>query len=390
MNRRFATGWKLQAKAFRDPLEVYTCRPDLAGLTPDTLSYTADKGFVELLARLGVTLFVTREYENLVVALQAGTGKLEQTFLPVPHPSGIAADRKERCLYLAATRNPNQIIEFRPIAATIPRREGGTKQPRPVMAMVRKKYYPGCYYFHDLALIGGRLHAASVGMNGIIRVNLDSPYTEPLAWFPKCTAKRNGEPITTANHIQLNSIAAGADLSRSFFSASGEAVSSRRPGHLNYPVDQRGVIFSGASREVVARGLTRPHSTKLHNGRLWVDNSGYGEFGWIENEGFCALTKLPGWTRGLCFIDDIAFVGVSRVLTKFRRYAPGLKGSRQLCGIFAVSVKSGAVLGSLIWPAGNQIFGIDYLPTGTAEGFLRKSLASNTRFASDISYNGTC
>src|SRR5207253_8648852 len=98
-------------------------------------------------------------------------------------------------------------------------------------------------------------------------------------------------------HTQLNSIAAGSDLKNSFFSASCDRISSRRPGHKNFPVDGRGVIFSGATREPMARGLTRPHSARLHERKVWVDNSGYGEFGFIEDEQLSVISKLPGWTR---------------------------------------------------------------------------------------------
>ena len=52
--------------------------------------------------------------------------------------------------------------------------------------------------------------------------------------------------IIDRNVIQLNSIAPGADLAASYFSASSDRVSARRPGHRNYPVNRRGVIFSGA------------------------------------------------------------------------------------------------------------------------------------------------
>jgi uncharacterized protein (TIGR03032 family) len=133
-------------------------------------------------------------------------------------------------------------------------------------------------------------------------------------------------------------------------------------------VDRRGVIFSGATREPIARGLTRPHSARLANGRLWVDNSGYGELGTIESGRFEPVARLPGWTRGLCFVGGVAFVGTSRVIPRFRGYAPGLDVASSVCGVHAVEVASGRVLGSLEWPVGNQIFALDWVPSGVASG----------------------
>ena len=68
-----------------------------------------------------------------------------------------------------------------------------------------------------------------------------------------------GQPALDVNYIQLNSIAAGRTVEESFFSASADAITPRRPGHRDYPVDGRGVVFSGATREpIVASGNRDP------------------------------------------------------------------------------------------------------------------------------------
>ena len=169
-------------------------------------------------------------------------------------------------------------------------------------------------------------------------------------------------PALRSELLQLNSIAAGPSLSKSFFTASTDRISTRRPGHQNFPVDKRGLIFSGATREPVVTGLTRPHSARLYRRRLWVDNSGYGELCVVNGNGFETVTRLPGWTRGLCFQKSIAFVGTSRVIPRFRQYAPGLNVQQSECGVHAVDIQSGKILGSLIWPKGNQIFSIEAAP----------------------------
>jgi uncharacterized protein (TIGR03032 family) len=170
------------------------------------------------------------------------------------------------------------------------------------------------------------------------------------------------------NWIQLNSIGAGHDLASSYFTASAAGMSARRPGHLNFPVDRRGVVFSGQTREPVASGLTRPHSARLYGERVWVDDSGYGGFGYIDDGRLEVVAMLPGWTRGLCLCERTAFVGTSRVIPRFAQYAPGLDPQRSRCGISAVDLDSGRVLGSLHWPAGNQIFAIDWIHRSRSAG----------------------
>src|SRR6185503_17047718 len=151
-------------------------------------------------------------------------------------------------------------------------------------------------------------------------------------------------PRLDRNYLQLNSVAAGETLAASYFGASAAVPSRRRPGHLNFPVDRRGVVFSGATREVVGVGLTRPHSARIFRSEVWVDNSGYGELGRMVAGRFEPVIRLPGWTRGLFFADDIAFVGTSRVLPKYRHYAPGLEPERCQTGIHAVEVKTGTIV----------------------------------------------
>jgi uncharacterized protein (TIGR03032 family) len=270
-------------------------------------------------------------------------------------------------VYIASTRNPNQIYDLVPVIGQFPRLDVNIESQKNLpLVPVRSRFFPGCLYIHDLVLIGGRLYANAVGQNAIVLLHDDGKYQR--VWWPRCIEIDSG-PIFGQNHIQLNSIAAGIDVESSYFSASTDKISARRPGHKNFPVDKRGVIFSGKTREVVVRGLTRPHSVRMHTGQIWVDNSGYGEIGIADNGCFVPVAQLQGWTRGLCFYKNIAFVGTSRVLPRFRQYAPGLNVDLSLCGIHALNTESGNILGSLIWPYGNQIFAVDWALREAFSGF---------------------
>jgi uncharacterized protein (TIGR03032 family) len=209
------------------------------------------------------------------------------------------------------------------------------------------------------------LHGNAVGQNAVVRFEPDGRHTR--VWWPKAIETR-GTPDFARNYLQLNSIAAGPDLERSYFSASADAPSSRRPGQRHFRVDGRGVVFSGASREPIARGLTRPHSARLSGGHVWVANSGYGEVGVVHDGGFEARTRLPGWTRGLGFAGHVAFAGTSRVLPRFRQYAPGLELDESICGVHALDTRTGRVLGSVLWPFGNQIFAVEPIPARATRG----------------------
>jgi uncharacterized protein (TIGR03032 family) len=75
-----------------------------------------------------------------------------------------------------------------------------------------------------------------------------------------------------------------------------------------------GLVLEVASGETVAASLSMPHSPRLHHGRLWLVQSGTGEFGHVDlmTGRFEPVCFLQGFARGLAFLGDHAVVGVSR------------------------------------------------------------------------------
>jgi uncharacterized protein (TIGR03032 family) len=355
------------ANEWRDPVAVAAQWSEAGQAEPGIFTMAARGEFWSVIEQLGITLVVSREYEHLLLALSSRAGRPHVTFLRLPHPSGITFDTGRKVLFAASTRNPNQLYEFEPAVGMLKRSDD---QPADVadcpLVPVRTRYLPGCSYIHDLAMIGGELYANSVGQNVVLRLG---ERAMSAAWWPRSIDRSEG-PDTQRNYIQLNSIAAGDTVETSYFSASGEMPGAFVPGDADYPVDGRGVIFAGATREVMMRGLTRPHSARIHDGRVWVDNSGYGQLAVSDGaDGYEIVTRLPGWTRGLTFAGHIAFVGTSRVIPRFRQYAPGLDVDASSCAIHAIDTRTGDVLGSLDFPTGNQIFAIESFPESWSRGF---------------------
>ncbi len=62
-----------------------------------------------------------------------------------------------------------------------------------------------------------------------------------------------------------------------------------------------GVVIDVASGEIVASGLSMPHSPRLYDGRLWLLNSGTGEFGTVdrgERRVHAGLLSAPAMRAG--------------------------------------------------------------------------------------------
>lgn len=75
-----------------------------------------------------------------------------------------------------------------------------------------------------------------------------------------------------------------------------------------------GCIVDIESNEVVATGLSMPHSPRVYRDRLWVLDSGTGYFGYVDlaSGAFERVTFCPGYPRGLAFVDKYAVIALSR------------------------------------------------------------------------------
>ncbi len=116
-----------------------------------------------------------------------------------------------------------------------------------------------------------------------------------------------------------------------------------------------GVVIDVPSGETVARGLSMPHSPRLHGGELYVLNSGAGEFGSVDlaSGKFEPICFCPGYARGLAIHGHFAVIGLSTC--RENRTFSGLplddalavKNVAPRCGLLVVDLRSGDVVHSL-------------------------------------------
>ena len=110
-----------------------------------------------------------------------------------------------------------------------------------------------------------------------------------------------------------------------------------------------GVVMDVNSNEVVARDLSMPHSPRWHQGKLWLLNSGTGEFGHIELETgrFVPVSFCAGYMRGLYFHGDFALIGTSK--PRHNKTFSGLALDENLksrkaearCGVQVIDLRTG-------------------------------------------------
>ena len=114
-----------------------------------------------------------------------------------------------------------------------------------------------------------------------------------------------------------------------------------------------GVVIDCDTGEILCEGLSMPHSPRLHDGRLWVLNSGAGEFGFVDlaTGRFEPVAFGPGYARGLAFAGGRAVIGLSQA--RENRTFSGLPLDEALaardveprCGLAVVDLVSGDMSG---------------------------------------------
>lgn len=113
-----------------------------------------------------------------------------------------------------------------------------------------------------------------------------------------------------------------------------------------------GCVIDIQSNEIVASGLSMPHSPRVYRDKLWLLNSGRGHFGFIDRATgiFEKVAFCPGYARGLTFHDDYAIVGLSR--SRENKTFSGLELDNNLksgdaearCGVQVIDLRSGDVV----------------------------------------------
>ena len=112
-----------------------------------------------------------------------------------------------------------------------------------------------------------------------------------------------------------------------------------------------GCVIDIATKEVILSGLSMPHSPRFYQGKLWLLNSGAGEFGYVDLQAgkFEPVTFCPGYVRGLAFWSNFAIVGVSKPRDKsFTGLALedklAQKQAAARCGLLVIDLNSGNII----------------------------------------------
>ncbi len=127
-----------------------------------------------------------------------------------------------------------------------------------------------------------------------------------------------------------------------------------------------GILMDIDSNEIILDGLSMPHSPRWYQDRLWFLESGTGGLNVYDPDKKESITvaTLPGFTRGLDFLGNLAFIGLSKV--RETAVFSGIPLTKEIpertCGVYVVDITSGEIVAFLRFETGvEEIFAVNIL-----------------------------
>lgn len=349
---------------------------ELAGAIPDATARSGAPDFEplplqsvhtdslpQLLDQLGVSLLATTYQVGKLVVLRSKDGVLNTHFRQFWQPMGLAVAGDRLAIGTAL-----EIWEYHNVPAVARGLDLGGQHD--ACFLPRSSLTTGDIQIHEMAWGRPVNHEAKI-----------SEGCEPELWFVNtrfsclCTRDRSHSfvpqwqpPFISAlapeDRCHLNGLCM-IDGRPAFVTALGETDT---PAGWRANKKSGGVLMEVETGEVLLRGLSMPHSPRWHAGKLWVLESGTGSVGYVEpvTGRYQRIAELPGFTRGLDFFGNYAFVGLSQV-----RDSAVFSGipiadrpvSERCSGVWVLDINTGKTVAYLKFEESLQeIFAVQVLP----------------------------
>jgi uncharacterized protein (TIGR03032 family) len=308
--------------------------------------------FPALLRQIGASLLVTTYQAGKLVLVRDEGDHLNTHFRAFPAPMGmaLAGDR-------LAVGTKVQVWEFVDVPAVTARLDPPDRHD--ACFLPRSSHVTGNIQGHEMAWdAGGALWVVNTRFSCLC--TLDGSASFAPRWRP---------PFVTAleptDRCHLNGLGM-VDGRPRYVTALGET-----DGPMGWRDNKArgGILMDVASGEVITRGLSMPHSPRWYAGRLWVCESGAGTLGSIDrNTGkYEPIAEVPGFTRGLDFAGNLAFVGLSQVresaVFSGIPITERLTEEERTCGVCVIDLTTGQVVALLRFEtAVQEVFAVTVLP----------------------------
>jgi uncharacterized protein (TIGR03032 family) len=308
--------------------------------------------FPELLRRLGASLLVTTYQAGKLVMVRDEGNQLNTHFRSLQAPMGLALGGSR-----LAVGTTIQVWEFVDVPAVTAKLDPPGKHD--ACFLPRASHVTGNIQGHEMAWSNAdELWVVNTRFSCLC--TLDGRASFVPRWRPPYVSA-----LEPADRCHLNGLAMRDGRPR-YITALGQ---TDEPDGWRANKAKGGILMDVASGEVITRGLSMPHSPRWYAGMLWVCESGAGTLGFVHSESgrYKPIVELPGFTRGLDFAGNLAFVGLSQVresaVFSGIPITERLQDEERTCGVCVVDLASGQMVALLRFDTTvREIFAVTVLP----------------------------
>jgi uncharacterized protein (TIGR03032 family) len=311
--------------------------------------YTSADDLAGILDRIGCSLLVSTYQAGRVVAVGVYEGKAALTLHSFDYAMGMAP-APERI----AVASLSQVWLLEGQHEFAPRMKPAGRFDACFVA--RTSHVTGEIRIHELAWVGRELWFVNTLFSCLCALGPEHSFVP--RWKPPFVGKLAAEDRC---HLNGMAVSEGRVLYATAL-AESDSAEGWRPHKA-----AGGCLIDVPGNVVVARGLSMPHSPRVHAGRIWLLDSGRGHLVSVDPSSGRPeiVAELPGYPRGLSIWGPYAFVGLSR-----GREGRGFEGtplasrSDQLkAGVAAVELASGRLAACLEFTSGvHETFDVQVLP----------------------------
>jgi uncharacterized protein (TIGR03032 family) len=334
-----------------------------AHVGPSPLRSVHTTNFPAILDQLGSSLLVTTYQAGKLVVIRSDGGVINTHFRAFNKPMGMALGRGRLAIGTAV-----DVWEFRNVPAVTAKLDPPGKHD--ACFLPRSAHVTGDVQIHEMAYVSrSRVSEKLANVEDELWfVNTrfsclathDPDHSFAPIWRPKFISQ-----LTPDDRCHLNGLGLLNGKSR-WVTALGE---TNTIGGWRENKKCGGILIDIDSNEIVARGLSMPHSPRWHNGRLWLLESGTGSLGHVDLSSgrYEPIVHLDGFTRGLEMVGNLAFVGLSQVretaVFSGIQITERLQESQRTCGVWVIDIQRGQVVAFLKFEeAVQEVFAVVLLP----------------------------
>jgi uncharacterized protein (TIGR03032 family) len=330
------------------------------------IDFSYSVNIVELLKRLHGTIVMSTYQSGKIMLMGQHQDKFDVRYKSFPRPMGVFA-RSGR-LWAGLGHGIHQFANFSAVTSKL-----STEENFDACYLLQNIHYTGDIDIHEMEAVGNDLYFINTKFSCLCVKDPQLSF-KPI-WKPPFISL-----LQPLDKCHLNG----------FCTRDNQPRYATALGQTDEPLGWRankangGILMDIQSNEILAQGLSMPHSPRWHQGRLWLLESGKGSLSYFdfESKTVVEVASLPGFTRGLSFVGNLAFIGLSKVRESATFSGlPITKLAKRVSGVWVVNIHTGKIISCIEFTAGiDEVFAVSVLPHARMELLDAESPQSHANY----------